>query len=638
MKKCLWCIAIFTIIIVTGCTFSLAQDVTPPVGAEKQPFLSTQPEPTTAKVYPLAPPDAQNGKELFLRECAPCHGVSGLGDGERANQLPNPVPAIASKENVLATTPAQWFLIVTKGNLEYSMPPFPDLTDRERWDVIAYTFFLGTSDSDLQRGAQLYTEFCLSCHGQTGKGNGPQASSLAISPTDLTNQAFMAEKSGVNLFNSITKGVLPYMPEFSQQIPDDDRWILVEYLRTFTFNLSDDMTAKDLTPLSETVTASYPTPISTEAAPLVFGNIFGTLTNGSDGDIPAELEVTLYGFDSSEHVFTQTTKLLPNNTFAFNNIELIEGRVYAASVDFEGMTYGSDFQVVPDNVSEIELPITIFESTSDISVIKIDRLHLFFELLDESTVRVVELYIMSNTSNKTLIPSDPNNPAVRFKLPVGSSNLEFQDGQLGERFLETPDGFGDLLPVVPGTSDYQVLLAFEMPYNRKLDFVQPVLLPVDAVVILVPEGEIRVKGENIQDEGTRDIQDNKFHLYNGGNLSRASELRLSLTGHPADNNGGSKQSDRTTIIIGSSVLGFALVLVGLWLYRHARFEQILDVEDDIVKVETPSNENIEALMDAIIAIDDLYQVGELPEDAYQKRRAELKDRLRKLTEALQKIN
>jgi hypothetical protein len=35
----------------------------------------------------------------------------------------------------------------------------------------------------------------------------------------------------------------------------------------------------------------------------------------------------------------------------------------------------------------------------------------------------------------------------------------------------------------------------------------------------------------------------------------------------------------------------------------------------------------DALMDAIIALDDLHKAGELPEEAYQQRRAALKDRL-----------
>jgi hypothetical protein len=38
-------------------------------------------------------------------------------------------------------------------------------------------------------------------------------------------------------------------------------------------------------------------------------------------------------------------------------------------------------------------------------------------------------------------------------------------------------------------------------------------------------------------------------------------------------------------------------------------------------------EEREALMDAIIALDDMYQAGELPEEAYRERRAELKEKL-----------
>ena len=35
-------------------------------------------------------------------------------------------------------------------------------------------------------------------------------------------------------------------------------------------------------------------------------------------------------------------------------------------------------------------------------------------------------------------------------------------------------------------------------------------------------------------------------------------------------------------------------------------------------------------MDAIIALDDLYRAGDLPEEAYQQRRAELKAKLKEL--------
>jgi hypothetical protein len=43
-------------------------------------------------------------------------------------------------------------------------------------------------------------------------------------------------------------------------------------------------------------------------------------------------------------------------------------------------------------------------------------------------------------------------------------------------------------------------------------------------------------------------------------------------------------------------------------------------------------ESPEEIMDAIIALDDLYAARKLPEEAYRKRRAELKDKLAKLVE------
>ena len=35
-------------------------------------------------------------------------------------------------------------------------------------------------------GAQMYQAYCASCHGKTGKGDGPAASAMKSKPTDLT--------------------------------------------------------------------------------------------------------------------------------------------------------------------------------------------------------------------------------------------------------------------------------------------------------------------------------------------------------------------------------------------------------------------------------------------------------------------
>ncbi|MGW8251213.1 MAG: c-type cytochrome, partial [Anaerolineales bacterium] len=127
-------------ITLAGCSFSLAEDITPPPGAVQAPVSQTEPPPVNGPLYPLVPPNSENGAAIYAEKCAPCHGQTGLGDGPRSAQLPNPVTAIGSAEVARQATPARWYTQVTQGNLERFMPPFSSLSDRERWDVVAYAF------------------------------------------------------------------------------------------------------------------------------------------------------------------------------------------------------------------------------------------------------------------------------------------------------------------------------------------------------------------------------------------------------------------------------------------------------------------------------------------------------------------
>jgi len=67
----------------------------------------------------------------------------------------------------------------------------------------------------------------------------------------------------------------------------------------------------------------------------------------------------------------------------------------------------------------------------------------------------------------------------------------------------------------------------------------------------------------------------------------------------------------------------------LWVSRQRKANQPAAEEAE----ENQEADSTESLMDAIIALDDLYREGKLPEEAYQTRRAELKARLAKLQAA-----
>jgi mono/diheme cytochrome c family protein len=47
----------------------------------------------------------------------------------------------------------------------------------------------GADDPGVAQGQQLYTKYCVSCHGPGGKGDGPKAASLTPKPSDLTQIA-----------------------------------------------------------------------------------------------------------------------------------------------------------------------------------------------------------------------------------------------------------------------------------------------------------------------------------------------------------------------------------------------------------------------------------------------------------------
>ncbi len=86
--------------------------------------------------------------------------------------------------------------------------------------------------SSISNGKALWAKHCQSCHGKTGKGDGPKAAGLDTHPGDFS-QASVQDQSDGSLFYKISEGRKD-MPSFKKKIPDaDDIWSVVNYMRTF---------------------------------------------------------------------------------------------------------------------------------------------------------------------------------------------------------------------------------------------------------------------------------------------------------------------------------------------------------------------------------------------------------------------
>ncbi|MDO9137707.1 MAG: cytochrome c [Lutibacter sp.] len=84
---------------------------------------------------------------------------------------------------------------------------------------------------DLAIGKSLYGKHCKSCHGSEGYGDGVKAKDMKGDLGDFSSKKFQAQTDGA-LFYKTTFG-RDDMPAFNKKLPsDEDRWLIVNYMRT----------------------------------------------------------------------------------------------------------------------------------------------------------------------------------------------------------------------------------------------------------------------------------------------------------------------------------------------------------------------------------------------------------------------
>jgi len=87
------------------------------------------------------------------------------------------------------------------------------------------------SKEDMVIAKGLWEKHCKSCHGKIGLGDGTKAKELDTKIGDFSKPEFQNQTDG-ELFYKTTFG-RDDMPAYDKKIPsDEDRWLLVHYMRT----------------------------------------------------------------------------------------------------------------------------------------------------------------------------------------------------------------------------------------------------------------------------------------------------------------------------------------------------------------------------------------------------------------------
>ena len=104
------------------------------------------------------------------------------------------------------------------------------------------------------KGKQLYDANCVQCHGAEGKGDGYGAPFLVPPPRDLTGGQFKFRTTAGgqlptddDLFRTISRGANGTgMPPWKYLLNDEERWALVEYVKSFEPRFATARAAKPM--------------------------------------------------------------------------------------------------------------------------------------------------------------------------------------------------------------------------------------------------------------------------------------------------------------------------------------------------------------------------------------------------------
>lgn len=105
------------------------------------------------------------------------------------------------------------------------------------WSVPASAMKLANpvpaTEATLAQARLDYEDRCARCHGDSGRGDGPKSKNTWSRPTDFTKTAQMNAMTDGEIFWKMSEGH-GSMPAFKTRLAEEQRWALVNYLRTFS--------------------------------------------------------------------------------------------------------------------------------------------------------------------------------------------------------------------------------------------------------------------------------------------------------------------------------------------------------------------------------------------------------------------
>jgi mono/diheme cytochrome c family protein len=177
-----------------------------------------QADPHTAEMTPAARPDAASGAAIW-QQLAPV-------------QTPQ---ALLAAWGWPVMTAQEAYDYLSQGKAP-GLEAAADLTEAERWSLVAYLWQQSATPETLARAAALFAQNCAGCHGESGRGDGLAAPFSPEAEPDLTDLGYAMSRAPAVYYAKIARGGMGTgMPNWGTILPESDLWALTAYLQAFMF-------------------------------------------------------------------------------------------------------------------------------------------------------------------------------------------------------------------------------------------------------------------------------------------------------------------------------------------------------------------------------------------------------------------
>jgi hypothetical protein len=381
----------------------------------------------------------------------------------------------------------------------------------------------------------------------------------------------------------------------------------------------------------------------------VSGQVKGVVENLTpDAKAPTEIPVYLYVLENFEPVEVLTGTVESDGTFSFQDLLLVEGMTYIATLDYSGVSYGSRFITFDGVGEEIQVKIETYEPTNDTSFITVSRMHIIVDFSGEN-MRVSELYVFNNLSDWVFVgpTSDPADGTLELPLPAGALNPLVERG-MGESMVPTTNsilsvegGYLDTLPVRPGVGSQQLMVTYELPYGQEATVSHPLPYPVQDVSLFVPDAGLVIESDLLTGRGPQSMGGRMMVQWDAADLAAGETLSFRISGEPdlssvivesempgpvmpGSPNPHLEQATTSPLFVSAGDnpttwaigVGGLLIAVGLVAFFWTQ------------RLDAPERAPQEQLLQAIVDLDAAHAAGEISTGRYEWGREQLKDELR----------